>query len=119
MNRREFLGAAVAASIVVRAAGTRAAASRTFEVITRIALEHSHDAAAAWVPLPLARMSAYQTDRGHSVAGNADKTRVEWLPGSGAAVLVAEWNNMMPQPELIVTTRVETTGHAVSLTAPG
>ena len=70
----------------------------------------------AWVPLPLTRPAPYQVDRGHTVGGNADKTRVERLTGSGAAVLVAEWGHMMPPPELIVTTKVETSDHRVSLT---
>ena len=114
MNRREFLGAMAAAPIAMR--GLRASsASRTFEITTKIELEESHDAAMAWVPLPLSRTAPYQIDRGHTVGGNADKTRVERLPGSGAAVLVAEWGHMMPPPELVVTMKVETSEHRVSL----
>ena len=37
----------------------------------------------AWVPLPLARTAPYQIDRGHTVGGNADKTRVETACGIG------------------------------------
>src|SRR5687767_8568793 len=107
MNRREFLGAMAVAPIAIRG-GERNAAARAFEIITRIELEESHDAGVAWVPLPLARTSPYQIDRGHTVGGNADKTRVEKLAGSGAAVLVADWGHMMPPPELIVTMKVET-----------
>ncbi len=116
MNRREFLGAMAVAPIAMR--GVNAIASRTFEIITRIELEESHDAGVAWVPLPLARTAPYQTDRGYTVGGNADKTRVEKLAGSGAAVLVAEWGHMMPPPELIVTMKVETGEYRVPLTAP-
>ena len=72
----------------------------------------------AWVPLPLARTAPYQIDRGHTVGGNADKTRVEKLAGSGAAVLVADWGHMMPPPELTVTMKVETSEYRVPLTAP-
>jgi transglutaminase-like putative cysteine protease len=113
MNRREFLGAVAMGPVGMR--GMRVAASRTFEITTRIALEESHDAAVAWVPLPLARTAPYQIDRGHTVGGNADKTRVERLPGSDAAVLVGEWGHMMPPPELVVTMKVETSGYRVSL----
>ena len=116
MNRREFLGAMAAAPIAMR--GVNAIASRTFEIITRIELEESHDAGVAWVPLPLARMAPYQIDLGHTVGGNADKTRVETLAGSGAAVLVADWGHMMPPPELIVTMKIETSEYRVPLTAP-
>jgi transglutaminase-like putative cysteine protease len=117
MNRREFLGAVAAAPIVLRGAAARSV-SRTFEITTKIELEESHDAGVAWVPLPLTRTAAYQVDRGHTIGGNADKTRVERLEGSGAAVLVAEWGHMMPPPELIVTLKVETSDHRVSLAAP-
>ena len=116
MNRREFLGVMAAAPIALREA--RSEAARTFEITTKIALEESHDAAVAWVPLALNRSAPYQIDRGHTVGGNADKTRVERLAGSGAAVLVAEWGHMMPPPELIVTMKVETSDHRVSLASP-
>ena len=118
MNRRAFLGAMAAAPMAMRGIAAGSAAARTFEITTKIALDESHDAAMAWVPLALTRTAPYQIDRGHTVAGNADKTRVERLAGSGAAVLVAEWGHMMPPPELIVTMKVETSDHRVSLTAP-
>ena len=116
MNRREFLGAMAVAPVAMRGMAV-VSASRTFEITTRIELEESHDAAVAWVPLPLTRTAPYQIDRGHTVGGNADKTRVERVPGSDAAVLVAEWGHMMPPPELIVTMRVETSDYRVSLAA--
>ena len=82
MNRREFLGAMAVAPLAIRGV-QRASASRTFEITTKIELEESHDAGVAWVPLPLARTAPYQIDRGHTVGGNADKTRVERLAGIG------------------------------------
>ena len=118
MNRREFLGAMAAAPLIMRGTASTGSAARTFEITTKIELDESHDAAMAWVPLPLTRTAPYQVDRGHTVGGNADKTRVERLPGSGAAVLVAEWGHMMPPPELVVTMKVETSDHRVSLAAP-
>ena len=116
MNRREFLGAMAVAPIAVR--GLHAVASRTFEIVTRIDLEESHDAGIAWVPLPLTRRSPFQIDRGHTVSGNADKTRVEQLPGAAAAVLVAEWGHLMPPPSVTVTMRVETMSYSVPLNKP-
>ena len=118
MNRREFLGAMAVGPAVLSRRLTSATAPGAFEITTTIELEESHDGAVAWVPLPLARTAPYQIDRGHIVAGNADKTRVERLAGSGAAVLVAEWGHMMPPPALVVTAKVETTGHHVSLSSP-
>jgi len=118
MNRREFLGVLAAAPIAMRGLPARGMAPRSFEITTKISLEESHDAGVAWVPLPLARTAPYQIDRGHTVGGNADKTRVEKLAGSGAAILVAEWGHMMPPPELVVTMKVETTDHRVSLASP-
>ena len=118
MNRRHFLGAVAAAPIVIRGVTARGIAPRTFEITTKISLEESHDAGVAWVPLPLTRTAPYQTDRGHTVGGNADKTRVERLAGSSAAVLVAEWGHMMPPPELVVTMKVETADHRVSVASP-
>ena len=117
MNRRQFLGAVAAAPMVMRAATARAA-SRTFEITTKIELEESHDAAVAWVPLALARRSPFQVDRGHTVGSNADQTRVATLDG-GARVLVAEWGHMMPPPLLTVTMRVATTDHRVPTDVPG
>lgn len=116
MNRREFLGAMAVAPIAAR--GLHAVASRTFQITTRIELEESHDGGVAWVPLPLTRTSPFQIDRGHTVAGNADKTRVEQLAGSDAAVLVADWGHMMPPPTVTVTMRVETMTYSVALKAP-
>jgi transglutaminase-like putative cysteine protease len=115
MNRREFLGAMAAAPIALH--GTRVSATRTYEVTTQIELEETHDAAMVWVPLALARRSPFQIDRGHTVGGNADKTRVATLEG-GATVLVAEWGHMMPPPVLTVTMRVETTDHRVATNSP-
>jgi len=116
MNRREFLGAMAVAPIAVR--GLHAAASRTFEIVTTIELEESHDGGIAWVPLPLLRTSPFQIDRGHTVTGNADKSRVERLPGAAGAVLVAVWGHMMPPPALTVTMRVETMNYSVPLNTP-
>jgi len=65
MNRREFLGAMAVAPIAIRG-GERNAAARTFEIITKIELEESHDAGVARVPLPLAPTAPYQIDRGHA-----------------------------------------------------
>jgi transglutaminase-like putative cysteine protease len=118
MKRRDFLGAVAAAPLAIRHVRASAPGSRMFEVTTRIELTESHDAAKVWVPLPLARMEPYQVDRGHTIGGNADTTRVERLAGSNAALLVAEWGHMMPPPVLTVTMRVETTSHAVDVTKP-
>jgi transglutaminase-like putative cysteine protease len=118
MNRREFLGAMAVAPIAVRGL-SNGLASRTFEVTTRIELDESHDGGMAWVPLPLTRTTPYQIDRGHTIGGNADKTRVERLAGASGAVLVADWGHMMPPPELVVTMRVETTDYRVPLKPNG
>jgi transglutaminase-like putative cysteine protease len=117
MNRREFLGT-MAVAPVVRRGMPAAAATRTFEVTMKIELEETHDAAKVWIPLPLSRPAPFQIDRGHTVGGNADKSLVGKIPGSGAAVLVAEWGHMMPPPILTVTMRVETMGHSVATAAP-
>jgi len=118
MNRREFLGAMAAAPIAIRAMESRNAAPRTFEIVTKIALDESHDAGKAWIPLALARTAPFQIDRGHTIGGNADTTRVEKLAGADAMVLVAEWGHMMPPPEVSVTMKVETSDYRVSLTSP-
>jgi len=116
MNRREFLGAIAAAPVAIRGVA-REMAPRTFEIVTKIALEESHEAGIAWVPLPLTRTAPYQIDRGHRVGGNAEKTRVEQV--AGASILVAEWGHMMPPPEVSVTMKVETSDYRVSLASPG
>ena len=118
MKRREFLGAMAAMPMAIRQQRENPPAVRMFEVTTKIALEESHDAAIAWVPLPLARTAPYQVDRGHTVGGNADKTRVEKVTGSDATVLVAEWGHMMPPPELVVTMKVQTGDYRVSPKQP-
>ena len=116
MNRREFLGAMAAAPIAARRLG--ASASRTFEIVTKIELDESHDGGVAWLPLALTRTSPFQIDRGHTVGGNADKTRVERLAASDGVVLVAEWGHMMPPPAITMTMRVETMNHRVDLRSP-
>jgi transglutaminase-like putative cysteine protease len=116
MNRREFLGAMAVAPIAIRGVEALGTAPRTFEIIAKIALEESHDGGIAWVPLPLARSAPYQVNRGHTVGGNADTTRVERV--AGAAILVAEWAHMMPPPEVVVTMKVETSDYRVSLASP-
>src|SRR5215217_7825854 len=116
MNRREFLGAIATAPIAVR--GRHALASRTFEIVTKLELDESHDAAVAWIPLALARTSPFQIDRGHTVNGNADKTRVARLSAADGSMLVADWGHMMPPPAVTVTMRVETMNYSVSLKSP-
>ena len=114
MNRREFLGAMAVAPLAISAQPV-SPVRRTFEITTRIELPEEHDAAIAWVPLPLGRPAPYQIDRGHTLGGNAERSRVVRLPGSDTAVAVAEWGHMMPAPVFVVTARVETTNHRVAL----
>lgn len=118
MDRREFLGTMAAAPLAMGGMNARLA-TRAYEITTRIELEESHDAAIAWVPLALARTSPYQIDRGHTVGGNADKTRVATLPGSSTKILVAEWGHMMPAPQVSVVMRVDTTDYTVALKPNG
>ncbi|MEY4093706.1 MAG: hypothetical protein RLZZ53_905 [Acidobacteriota bacterium] len=115
MNRREFLGTMAAAPIVLH--GARENATRTYEVTTRIELEETHDGALVWVPLPLARRSPFQVDRGHTIGGNADKAETATI-APDTRMIVAEWGHMMPPPVLTVTTRVETTDHRVAIDRP-
>jgi len=115
MNRREFLGAMAAAPIALH--GTRIGATRTYEITTKIELDETHDAAIVWVPLALTRRARFQTDRGHTVGGNADKTSVATV-SPDTRMIVAEWGHMMPPPVLTVTMRVETVDHRVSIDAP-
>ena len=118
MHRREFLGAMAAAPFAMRGSSERTA-TRTYEITTKIELEESHDGGIAWLPLALDRASLYQVDLGHTVNGNADKTRVETLPGSNTRILVAEWGHMMPPPRLTVTMKVRTTDYTGPLTPNG
>jgi transglutaminase-like putative cysteine protease len=117
-SRREFLGTMAAAPLALRRR-EMGSVSRTFEIATRIELDESHDAGIAWLPLALGRTSPFQIDRGHLVAGNADKTRVDTLPGSNTRILVAEWAHLMPPPQLTVTMKVETRDYAVTLKPNG
>ena len=118
MNRREFFGTLATAPLAARVMGAGLAA-RTYEVATRIDLRESRNAAVVWVPLALGRSAPYQIDRGHTVTGNAGKTRVETLPGSNTRVLVAEWGHMMPAPQVTVTMKAETSDYAVPLKPNG
>jgi transglutaminase-like putative cysteine protease len=115
-SRREFLAAISVAPIAMRGAG--AAASRTFEITTKIELDESHDAGTAWIPLPLARTAPYQIDRGHTIDANADAARVVPLAGTTGAVVVATWGHMMPPPAVTVISRVETMPYSVGLSKP-
>lgn len=117
-SRREFLGTLAAAPIAAHGMRTFAA-TRTYEISTRIDLAPSSDAATAWVPLALGRLTPYQVDRGQTISGNAARTRVEVLPGSNTRVLVAKWPAGNASRQIIVTMKVETSDHAVALTPNG
>jgi transglutaminase-like putative cysteine protease len=94
--------------------GGIALATRTFEITTRVELDAAGPAR-AWIPLPLARETAYQSDHGHTIDGNASHTRVEQV--DGAPIVVAEWHGG-PAPALLVTSRVTTLDHRVDLRTP-
>ncbi len=99
MRRRDFLSATAGALVPIAGLksldrGTEVprysspgpccvstAAARTFEITTRIELDAAGPAR-AWIPLPLARDAAYQRDRGHTIDGNASRTRVERVDGA-------------------------------------
>lgn len=126
MKRREFLASMAALPVSARGVLSRddagveqSARGRTYEITTRIELDESHDAGIAWIPLALGRPAPYQIDRGHTVDGNADRTRVETVLGSNTRVLVAEWGHLMPPPQVAVTMKVETTDYAVALKPNG
>src|SRR5687768_9091617 len=102
MNRREFLGAMALTPLAISAQPV-SPVWRRFEITARIELPEEHDAAVAWVPLPLGRAAPYQIDSGHTLGGNAERSRVVRLPGSDTAIAVAEWGHMMPAPIFVVT----------------
>ena len=114
MRRRDFLSAALVAPAVLRSTSRTLAASRTFEITTRVELDAAGPAL-AWVPLPLARESSYQREQGHTIEGNPSRRRVDVV--DGAPMVVAEWRGG-PTPVLVVTARVTTMDHRVDLRRP-
>lgn len=102
--------------VVLRHVPASVASSRTFEIVTTLAID-ARGPVKAWVPMPLKGSTPYQQLRGHKFTGNANRASVVSDPGSGAEMLFAEWTNAYGA-NLTVTTTVATTDHSVRLDRP-
>jgi transglutaminase-like putative cysteine protease len=120
LNRRAFLQAGLLAPLTIgRSASAAPGVWRSFEITCKLEIEDPVGLVRAWVPLPLARSTPFQRDRGHEASGNAARTREARDRASGALMIVAEWPQSDAPPALAVTMRAETTDHRVALDAPG
>src|SRR5262245_60585327 len=126
MDRRIFLRSAGLATAGLALPRTRAGAQttssspwRTFEVVTRVEVREPVGATRVWVPTPLSVETPYQRPLGTTFEAGKGKASLVADKGLDAVGMVsAEFAAGVP-PVLVVTSRIATRDHAVSLAAPG
>jgi transglutaminase-like putative cysteine protease len=125
MTRRSVLKAASGAALCgafpagVFAQGQQAARKfdprpgdwRTFEVITRVELQHATGPSTVWVPLPTID-TEWQRSLSSNWSGNAREERIGNDPRFGARYLVAQFDGSSP-PVIEVASRVQTRDRAI------
>jgi transglutaminase-like putative cysteine protease len=84
---------------------------RTFEVVTRIELQHATGPSTVWVPLPSID-TEWQRSLSSNWSGNAREARIGNDPRFGARYLVAQFDGSSP-PVIEVASRVQTRDRAV------
>jgi transglutaminase-like putative cysteine protease len=83
----------------------------TFEVITKVDLQHGTGPSTVWVPLPSID-TEWQRSLSNNWSGNASEMRLAADPRFGARYLVAEFDGSVP-PVLEVASRVQTRDRAL------
>lgn len=128
MDRREFLKATAAASLVAalpRAASAQAVfapkpgAWRSFDLITKIEIDKPQGKMQAWIPLPSVNEAEwFRSGESKWNSNAASVTRVK-DPKYGAEMLHAVWKDGESTPAIEVTSRVSMRDRAVDLSKPG
>jgi transglutaminase-like putative cysteine protease len=123
MERRQFLksaaAAAVAAALPLREAAARTTGDwRSYELVTRVAIQNPQGASMAWVPLPMMDETEWQRPLGSSWSGNAAKARIVRDGKYGAGILYAQWSPGTQAPVIEVTSGFMARDRAVDPTKP-
>lgn len=123
MERREFLkstaAAAAVAALPIREAAARTSGDwRSYEIVTRVAIQNPQGASKAWVPLPMMDETEWQRPIGSSWSGNAAKASILRDGKYGAAILYAEWSAGAAAPAIEVTSSFMSRDRAVDPTKP-
>ena len=88
----------------------RAGDWKSYEVVTKVALQRAAGPSTVWIPLP-AIDTEWQRSLSNNWSGNATRAHVESDPHYGARFLVAEFDGSAP-PVLEVVSRVQTRDRA-------
>jgi transglutaminase-like putative cysteine protease len=89
---------------------------KSYEVTTRVELQHAGGPSTVWVPLPTID-TEWQRTLSNNWSGNASKVQVGTDPRYGAKYLVAEFDGSAP-PRLDVVSRVQTRNRALNWKKP-
>jgi len=84
---------------------------KSYEVVTKVSLQHASGPSTVWIPLPSID-TEWQRSLSSNWTGNATKTHVQTDPHYGARFLVADFDGRVP-PALEVVSRVQTRDRAV------
>lgn len=128
LDRREFLKAGTAASVIAAMPGKvfadpafapRPGAWRTFEITTRIELSGTEGSGRAWVPLPGFSASDWNRSVTSTVTTNAASARVMHGAPDDADMLLVEWKAGRGAPAVEIISHVATRDRAMDLSRPG
>ena len=127
MDRRTLLGGAVAAAFAPlalaqepqrRFAPEASPAWRSFDLTLNVEVADVQGATKLWLPLPDLD-TPYQRSLGNSWTGNAAAARVVADADRDTRMLYAEFDPATKQPQISVTTRVQTRNRSVNWSQPG
>lgn len=128
MDRRDFLKSAAAvtfAAALPQAARADVAfapkpdAWRSFDLVTRIAIDDPQGRMQAWIPLPSVNEAEWSRAGDSTWKGNAAKVERVRDTRYGAEMLHVTWNDDEIDPTIEVTSRIATRDRAIDLTKPG
>jgi transglutaminase-like putative cysteine protease len=92
---------------------------RVFEVTTQVDILKPAGVTRAWIPVPLTEDTPYQKGQGNTWQADGATVSTAQDPKFGAAFVVAEWPEGVPNPTLTVTSQVATRDRTVNLDKPG
>jgi transglutaminase-like putative cysteine protease len=92
---------------------------RVFEVTTQVDILKPAGVTRAWVPVPLTEDTPYQKGQGNTWQADGATVSTAQDPKFGAAFVVAEWPEGVPNPTLTVISQVATRDRTVNLDKPG
>jgi transglutaminase-like putative cysteine protease len=126
MDRRGFVKAGVAASLVAGLPGIARAeafspqpgAWRTFRMRTLVEIAKPEGKVQAWIPLPAVNEAEWARVTGNEWNTTA-KASLERDPKYGAEMLHVEWSERDPNPVVEIISRVATRDRSVDLRRPG